>query len=96
MEQSKTGLALNAFLTGDGLASTLAGPGVGLSLLAPAWQAASMTIATIAANITKPGDVLSHLTAKGAFNHVIVLDERGQLSQFVLAQAMGPLLGVQT
>src|SRR4051794_30580206 len=85
---------LDALLAGDRLAGALPGPGVGPGPLAVDREPLAVPEAPIAADVAEPGDVLLDLAAKLPFDHVLVVEQRGQLGQFVLGQLAGTLVGI--
>src|SRR5438034_3715052 len=75
-------LLLHALLPGHGLARALAGPGVGSRALAAHRQAAAVARAAIATDVLEALDVLLHLAAQGALDHVLAIEDGGQAGNF--------------
>src|SRR6516225_10814532 len=85
---------LDALLSSDRLARSLAGPRVGPRPLAAYRQPLAVPQAAIAADVPQPCDVLLHLTAKLTFDGVIVVEQCGQLGQFILGQVSRPFVPI--
>src|SRR6516225_7455417 len=69
---------LDALLAGHSLARPLAGAGVGARPLAAHRQAAAVPQPAVALDVLQAGDVLLDLTAQGAFDGVIAVEEAHQ------------------
>src|ERR1051326_7836459 len=73
-------------LAGDRLGRALARARVGVGALAAHRQAATMTQATVAAEVHQPLDVDTGLAAKIALDEVVAVDHFADLQDFLVAQ----------
>src|SRR5208282_2528290 len=92
--RSRLAQLLDALLSGHSLAWALPGPRIGTRSLAPNRQTLAVPKAPIAADIAEPRDVLLNLATELALDHVLVVQQRGQLGQVVLCQVAGSLVGI--
>src|SRR6478735_1165624 len=83
---------LDALLARDRLPRTFAGPRVGPGPLAVHRQALAMSQPAVAADVAQSTDGLLHLASKLPFDHVLVIEQRGELGEFVFGQVAGTLV----
>ena len=72
----------------DGAFRTLTGTSVGLAALAANGQAATMTQAAVAADLSQALDVKCHTAAKVALNDEVVVDALTQLCFFLFGEVL--------
>jgi hypothetical protein len=77
---------LNALFAGDGFLGALASACVRARALSADWEAAAMTDASVAGDISQARNVLRNLTAKLAFDSVILVQKCGDSCHFVFAK----------
>src|SRR5579859_1614445 len=85
---------LHALFPGNCLARTLAGAGVGTRPLAAGRKRPAVAVATIAADVAQPGDVLLDLATQRAFHRILPVDDADNLGQLLFAQLLGPALRI--
>src|SRR5437762_3462566 len=85
---------LHALLACDGLSGAFSGSGVRSGALASDGEAAAVPVAAVAADVAEARDVLLDLTAEGAFDGVVAVDERDDLRQLFFRKILGAALAV--
>jgi hypothetical protein len=87
---------LNTLLTRNSLLHTLAGTGIGLGILPTNRQPPAVADATIALNRFQPTDIFGRLPAKLTFDNKLIVQERVNPLNVVVAEFTSPAMSIQT